>query len=43
MLIKVTGAVSFLLVSFIFLFQLKLDSLTGHYFFVDFDRLSCVM
>ena len=28
------------LVSSIFLFQLKLDSLPGHYFFTDFDWVS---
>ena len=27
----------------IFLFQLKLDSLPGHYFFSEFDWLSCAM
>ena len=31
------------LVSSIFLFQLKLNSLPGHYFFIDFDWLSCSM
>ena len=31
------------LVSSIFLFQLKLDSLPGHNFFIDFDWLSCAM
>ena len=31
------------LVSSIFLSQLKLDSLPGHYFLIDFDWLSCAM
>ena len=31
------------LVSSIFLFQLKLDSIPGHYFFINFDCLSCAM
>ena len=31
------------LVSSIFLFQLKLDSLPGRNFFIDFDWLSCAM
>ena len=31
------------LVSFIFLYKLKLDSLPGSYFFIDKDCLSCAM
>ena len=31
------------LVSFIFLYKLKLDSLPGSYFFIDKDWLSCAM
>ena len=31
------------LVSSIFLLQLKLDSLPGHRFFIDFDWLSCAL
>ena len=31
------------LVSSIFLLQLKLDSLPGHRFFIDFDWLSCAI
>ena len=31
------------LVSLIFLPQLRLDSLPGHYFFINFDWLSCAM
>ena len=31
------------LVSSIFLLQLKLDSLRGHRFFIDFDWLSCAI
>ena len=31
------------LVSLIFLLQLRLDSLPGHYFFIDFDWLSLAM
>ena len=31
------------LVSSVFLFQLKLNSLLDHYFFMNFDWLSCAM